>query len=120
MVAWAILEGLLDFKVLDRVDAKTAAAYEQPVSDALAPLLSEKYGLGEVYVHYTRPGQFIPGHRLWDTKEDGGRRRHHTGVRRSAACSANACSASGSSAVETLSPENAGKREKNGCLHFFA
>ena len=72
MFAWGILVvGLLDIKELDRVDAETAAAYERPVSDALAPLLSEKYGLHEVYVHYTRPGQFILGHRLWNTKEGG-------------------------------------------------
>ena len=72
MFAWGILGNvLLEIKVRDRVDAETAAAYERPVSDALAPLLSEKYGLSEVYVHYTRPGQFILGHRLWNTKEDG-------------------------------------------------
>ena len=72
MFAWGILgNALLEIEVRDQVDAETAAAYERPVSDALAPLLSEKYGLSEVYVHYTRPGQFILGHRLWDTKEDG-------------------------------------------------
>ena len=72
MFAWGILVvGLLDIKELDQVDAETAAAYERPVSDALAPLLSEKYGLSEVYVHYTRPGQFILGRRLWNTKEGG-------------------------------------------------
>lgn len=72
MFAWGILGvGLLKIEVLDRVDAETAAAYEQPVRDALAPLLSGKYGLSEFEVRYTRPGQFILGHRLWDTKEDG-------------------------------------------------
>ena len=72
MFAWGILgNALLEIEVRDQVDAETAAAYERPVSEALAPLLSEKYGLSEVYVHYTRPGQFILGHRLWDTKEGG-------------------------------------------------
>ena len=72
MFAWGILgNALLEIEVRDRVDAETAAAYERPVSDALAPLLSEKYGLSEVYVHYARPGQFILGHRLWNTKEGG-------------------------------------------------
>ncbi len=72
MFAWGMLGNvLLEIEVRDQVDAETAAAYERPVSDALAPLLSEKYGLSEVYVHYTRPGQFILGHRLWNTKEGG-------------------------------------------------
>ena len=72
MFAWGILGvGLLKIEVLDRVDAETAAAYEQPVRDALAPLLSGKYGLSEFEVRYTRPGQFILGHRLWNTKKDG-------------------------------------------------
>ena len=72
MFAWGILGNvLLEIEVRDRVDAETAAAYERPVSDALAPLLSEKYGLSEVYVHYARPGQFILGRRLWNTKEGG-------------------------------------------------
>ena len=57
MFAWGILGvGLLKIEVLDRVDAETAAAYEQPVRDALAPLLSGKYGLSEFEVRYTRPG----------------------------------------------------------------
>ena len=72
MYAWGILGvGLLGSEVRDTVRAETAAAYEEPVRDALAPLLSEKYGLNEFEVHYTRPGQFILGHRLWDTKESG-------------------------------------------------
>jgi hypothetical protein len=72
MYAWGILGvGLLGIEVRDTVSAETAAAYEEPVRDALAPLLSEKYGLGEFEVRYTRPGQFILGHRLWDTKESG-------------------------------------------------
>ena len=72
MFAWGMLGNvLLEIEVRDQVDAETAAAYERPVSEALAPLLSEKYGLSEVYVHYTRPGQFVLGHRLWNTKEDG-------------------------------------------------
>ena len=71
MYAWGILFALLDIEVRDTVSAETAATYERPVSEALAPLLSEKYGLNEFDVHYTRPGQFILGHRLWNTKEDG-------------------------------------------------
>ena len=71
MFAWGILCGLLEIMVLDRVDAETAAAYEQPVRDALAPMMSEKYALSKFDVQYTRPGQFILGHRIWDTKEGG-------------------------------------------------
>ena len=57
MYAWGILGvGLLGIEVRDTVSAETAAAYEEPVRDALAPLLSEKYGLGEFEVRYTRPG----------------------------------------------------------------
>ena len=68
MFAWGILGNvLLEIEVRDRVDAETAAAYERPVSEALAPLLSEKYGLSEVYVHYTRPGQFVLGTQSFDS-----------------------------------------------------
>ena len=69
--AWGILCVLLGIEVRDTVSAGIAAAYEQPVRNTLTPLLSEKYNLSEFEVHYTRPGQFILGHRLWDTKEDG-------------------------------------------------
>ena len=71
MFAWGILCAALDIEVSETVTPETAAAYERLVSDALAPLLSEKYGLSEFEVRYTRPGQFILGHRIWDTKKDG-------------------------------------------------
>ena len=71
MFALGILFAALDVEVTETVTAETAAAYEGPVRDALALLLSEKYGLSEFEVRYTRPGQFILGHRIWDTKKDG-------------------------------------------------
>ena len=71
MFAWGILCAALDIEVSETVTPETAAAYEGPVREALAPMLSEKYGLSEFEVRYTRPGQFILGHRIWDTKKDG-------------------------------------------------
>ena len=71
IVVWPILCSALDLDVRDTVSEETAAAYEEPVRDALAPLLSEKYGLNEFEVRYTRPGWFSWDHRLWNTKKDG-------------------------------------------------
>ena len=71
IVVWPILCSALDLDVRDTVSAETAAAYEEPVRTALAPLLSEKYGLGEFEVRYIRPGWFSWDHRLWNTKKDG-------------------------------------------------
>jgi len=71
MFAWGILCAALDIELSETVTPETAAAYEGPVREALAPMLSEMCGLSEFEVHYARPGQFILGHRLWDTKESG-------------------------------------------------
>ena len=75
MFAWAILfDGILEIRVEQEgaVDPQTAAAYEQPVLDALKPLLAQKYGREEIVVTYTRPGWFIGQHRIRDTKKDKG------------------------------------------------
>ena len=41
------------------VSPAEAAPFEQPVRDALKPVLTEKYGLKDFDVKYTRPGWFI-------------------------------------------------------------
>jgi hypothetical protein len=72
---WGILfDGILEIRVEQEgaVDPQTAAAYEQPLLDALKPLLSEKYGREEFSVIYTRPGWFIGEHRIRDAKKNEG------------------------------------------------
>lgn len=75
MFTWAFLfDGILEIRVEQEgaVDPQTAAAYEQPVLDALKPLLAQKYGQEEIDVVYTRPGWFIGQHRIRDAKKDEG------------------------------------------------
>ena len=46
------------------VSPAKAASFEQPVRDALKPALTEKYGLKDFDVKYTRPGWFIGERRI--------------------------------------------------------
>ena len=46
------------------VSPATAAPFEQPVRDALKPALTQKYGLKDFDVKYTRPGWFIGERRI--------------------------------------------------------
>lgn len=46
------------------VSPATAVPFEQPVRDALKPALTQKYGLRDFDVKYTRPGWFIGDRRI--------------------------------------------------------
>ena len=71
MLSLQIIKTVYDIRLNRDGDAapEEAASYEQAARDAIRPVLTEKYGLKEFDVKYTRPGWYAGERRICDAGE---------------------------------------------------